>query len=300
MTPPAHRRRVPLADMVIRLAAAGLVVLAHTLVACQRSAPIVPADWSRTPLLFVHGHGLDASCWTSVIQALIADGYPREFLHAVDIVPHTMPNVRAAETVLAPAVERLIERAGYAAREAGVHPPTQVTLVCHSMGAVSGRWYAARLRPERVRTWISIAGANHGTDAVARFRDEAAQELSPAFGTLPSNQVLLDLNGPTSATVDETPYGLGKDRPGAASIPADPMRGILYLTVRIEPDAWIQPERSAVLDGAGGLPCLLPIGIDSTEGPPGNYLLRGVTDHDAMLQHPQLIRLVRALLAARP
>jgi len=165
---------------------------------------------------------------------------------------------------------------------------------------VSSRWYAAKLRPERVRTWIGLAGANHGTQALCPFQDEASREMCPAFASNARTHALqVALNGTERERVDETPYGLGPDRPAVPRIPPDGTRSILYLTVRVEPDDWIQPERSALLDGAGGVPIRVPAGVPVRQTSPGNFLFQEPVGHDPLLLHPDLLRLVAAMLAAR-
>jgi hypothetical protein len=237
-----------------------------------------------------------------LITHLVGIGYPREYLYAVDIVPNTMANVRAATSVIAPAAAALLVRANAAARNGGYRGevPQRLDIVSHSMGALSSRWYAAKLRPELVRTWIALAGAHHGTDVACRLTDEAAREMCPAFATSVQTHALqAALNGAADAWVDETPYGLGIDRPGVPRIPPDSARSILYLTVRIEPDRWIQPGRSALLDGAGGLAIPVPEGVPVKETSPGNFLFQAPVGHDPLLRHKDLIRLVAAMLAAR-
>ncbi len=266
------------------------------------SASSEPPDYARTPVLFVHGHGLSSADWRPLIEHLAVTGYPREYLHAVNIVPNTMANVRAATSVIAPAVDSLLAGAKAAAQRSGYRGevPRRLDIVSHSMGVVSSRWYAAKLRPELVRTWIGLAGANHGTQALCPFRDEASREMCPAFATNARTHPLqVALNGGEGARVDETPYGLGLDRPGVARIPPDGRHSILYLTVRIEPDSWIQPEASAVLDGAGGVPLTVPAGVPAEETGPGNFLFRARVGHDPLLNHPDLMRLVAAMLALR-
>jgi pimeloyl-ACP methyl ester carboxylesterase len=261
-----------------------------------------PRDYGRAPVLFVHGHGLSSADWRPLIEHLAATGYPREYLYGVDIVPNTMANVRAATSLLAPAADSLLTRAKAAAQRAGYRGevPRRLDIVAHSMGVVSGRWYAAKLRPDLVRTWIGLVGANHGTQALCPFRDEASREMCPAFATNPrTHAVQVALNGAEGAWVDETPYGLGLDRPEVPRIPPDGTRSILYLTVRVEPDGWIQPARSALLDGAGGVPIRVPAGVPVVETSPGNYLFQEKVGHDPLLYHPDLMRLVAAMLAAR-
>src|SRR2546428_142680 len=259
-------------------------------------------DYARTPVLFVHGHGLSSADWRPLIEHLTQIGYPREYLYGVDIVPNTMANVPAATSVIAPAADSLLARAKTAAQRAGYRGevPRRLDIVSHSMGAVSSRWYAAKLRPDLVRTWIGLAGANHGSQALCPFQDEASREMCPAFATNARTHPLqVALNGTEGARVDETPYGLGRDRPEVARIPSAGPHSILYLTVRVEPDSWIQPESSAVLDGAGGVPVTVPAGGPPEETNPGNFLFRARGGHDPLPNHPHLMRLMAALLAVR-
>ena len=274
------------------------------LVSLAHGSPVSaePPDYTRTPVLFVHGHGLSSEDWRPLIEHLAGTGYPREYLHAVDIVPNTMANVRAAKSVIAPAADSLLVAANAAARRGGYRGevPRRLDIVSHSMGVVSSRWYAAKLQPEVVRTWIGLAGSNHGTQTLCPFQDEASREMCPAFATNARTHPLqVALNGTEGARVDETPYGLGPDRPGVPRVPPDGTRSILYLTVRVEPDSWIQPERSALLDGAGGVPIRVPAGVPVQETSPGNFLFLERVGHDPLLYHPDLMRFVAAVLAAR-
>lgn len=260
-------------------------------------------DYSHTPVLFVHGSGLNSSTWQPMMQHLQQIGYPPTYLHAVDIKPNNEANDRAAAAFIAPGVESLLAKAQETARNAGAPIPVKVDIVAHSMGAVSSRWYIAKLHPERVRTWISLAGANHGTNALCGHSGAGNQQMCPAFATLGAESALqVALNGTPSAPIDETPYGLGIDSLPVKRIPPDADRNILYLSVRIEPDYWIKPENSAVIDGAGrrdGLPIPIPAGVPVQETSPGNYLFLSRVGHDPLPQHPDLIRLVVSMLSVR-
>jgi hypothetical protein len=122
--------------------------------------------------------------------------------------------------------------------------------------------------------------------------------MCPAYardGT--AGRVQVPLNGTLEERGDETPYGLGPDRPGIRSMPADNSRRVLYFSVRIEPDAWITPSASALLDGAGGVPVGLPHGVRLRETSPGNYLFQEAVDHDSLLAHPGLHELVSRFLS---
>src|SRR3989440_9989782 len=78
-----------------------------------------PPDYARTPVLFVHGHGLSSADWQPLIGYLVGIGYPREYLHAVDIVPNTMANVPAATSAIAPAAPAHLAQANAASQRGG-------------------------------------------------------------------------------------------------------------------------------------------------------------------------------------
>lgn len=264
----------------------------------------LPPDYSKTPVVFVHGSGMSASTWKNMIAAFIQLGYPPEYLHAVELRPNEGSNERAASVFLEPAVETLLQQATDVARKSGFSGklPTKVDLVSHSMGAASTRWYAAKLHPERVRIWISVAGANHGTNSLCGYVDSGAgnREMCPAFAkTTQESAFQVALNGTPDAPRDETPFGVGTDRNGVQRIPPDDMRRILYYSIRIEPDQWIKPESSAIIDGAGGMPVALPADLPVKETSPGNYLFTKNVGHDPLPEDADLIRCVALLLAVR-
>jgi pimeloyl-ACP methyl ester carboxylesterase len=257
-------------------------------------------DYSKPPVLLVHGSGMHSGWWDEMIRHLVRIGYPREYLFAVDLAPDNGSNIPAAEHQIAPAVEMLLGRVRSVSARAGhARPPFKVDLVTHSMGAASGRWYAARIAPERVRVWISLAGANHGTDALAQFDGAGDREMVPSFASsVDDNRLQVLLNGTREAPLDETPFGLGVDSKPVERVPPDEVRSIAYYTVSIDPDRWIQPSESALLDGAGGGRIEIPDGVPAEEISPGNFLFRGDTDHDGLIGHRDAIRLVAAILEA--
>lgn len=251
------------------------------------------------PVLFVHGYGLNATTWSRMMKELERRGYPREYLQAVEIVPDDRSNVDAAKAVLRPAARDLLRRAGRAAERRGVLAPEAIDIVAHSMGAVSARWYAARLDPERVGIWIGIAGANHGTNALCRFRrTPGGSEMCPAFARSAARSVVqVTLNGTAERRIDESPYGLGEDRATPHPVPADALRRIAYFTIRIEPDVWIRPSSSALLDGAGTGMSISLRDLRVEERPSGNFIVKDESDHDALPANPGVIELVWRLLS---
>ena len=259
-------------------------------------------DFSHSPILFVHGHGLSPSDWDKIIEYLNKRGYPKEYLYAVSIKPSRMGNIRAAKTVIQQAATSLLKTAVNAAYKNGYkgNLPQRIDIVSHSMGAVSSRWFVAKVQPELVRTWISLAGANHGSNALCNHTDDGARDLCPAYArTTKESKVQIELNGSQQTPLDETPYGLGIDRKEIQRISPDNIRNILYFTVRIEPDDWIKPEHSAILDGAGGLPVKIQSGLPVIQTTPGNFLFTADVDHDSLPGNYALIRFIADLLAVR-
>lgn len=255
-------------------------------------------DFSRTPVVFVHGHGMSQDDWADMIWHLSKAGYPPQYLSAVDIRPNVMGNVEAAESIIAPAIERLLEIVRQSAREVGYSGalPQRVDIVSHSMGAVSSRWYAAKIGPERVRTWISLGGANHGTNALCDYQDDGAADMCPAFASDHSqNGVQMMLNGSSDNPVDETPWGLGPDSDGRHSVVPDDERHITWFTIRIEADKWIEPADSANLDGAGTSQSLQESRY-FRETSPGNLLLQTNAIHDDLPRDEGVINVVAMLL----
>ncbi len=268
----------------MRRSAAFLGLAALVAAACT-GPPVSPVPAGAVPVLLVHGHGTSSLVFDDMIDHLRGRGYAPGHLLAVDLVPPDGSNVAAAEQMIAPAAERL----------ARLSPDGTIDIVAHSMGALSSRWYATRIRPDRVRTLITVGGANHGTDALCGEPGAGAAESCPAFATAGS-PVQLPLNGATGASGDETPYGRGADRPAAASIRPQPGREIRYVAVLVPGDRWIQPQHSAELDGADRVPT--PPGVAVTQPLAGNLLFAEPTDHDVILQDTRFFAVVDAVLDA--
>jgi pimeloyl-ACP methyl ester carboxylesterase len=261
------------------------------------------SPFARTPVFFVHGYGLTSADWNALRAYLQQQaGYPPQLLRAVDLVPNTGANVEAAVNQLQPAIEEFLSElnAYLALNQPGVPSKTKVDLVSHSMGSLSGRWYAARLAPQRVRRWLSLAGANHGTSLAlfAGQSDGGQEDMYPAFAASELESLIqFQLNGSAAADVDETPYGLGSDAGGVSVVPADSTRSIYYATIAADgDDIWIDPDSSVQLDGAGGLPFTLPGDLPAAVLSPGNFRMTNGIGHDPMVADPQTMRLVGLLL----
>ena len=192
----------------------------------------------------------------SLISYLKRSGYPREYLKVIQHYPNTGSNIDAAEKHIAPAVEKHLQTMNTLIRKRypSVSLKKKVDLISKTMGALSPLWYTARVHPDRVRIWLSLGGAIHGTNVLCDWSDPGAQDLYPAYAKNPK-EILIQylLNGkPYVADVDEAPYGFGRDLPGVKSIPPDDRKSIFYISMKTYPDKWIKHETSPILHGAGG------------------------------------------------
>lgn len=257
-------------------------------------------DYTKTPVFFVHGHGMTAGSWDKMISRLIRDGYPRQYLKAIQLIPNTCANIEAAEKQIAPAIEEFLREINAFLKKEHPDIPlkTKVDLVSHSMGALSARWYAAKVRHDRVRIWLSLAGANHGTNVLCAYSGPGADDLCPAFAKDRKDSLIQYLlNGePHVSDVDETPYGIGKDSPHVNSIPPDKEKNILYISIRTSPDEWIEPEDSSILDGTEGARISIPKHIKAKETSPGNILMTNGVGHDEILADEDTADLVKIIL----
>ena len=191
---------------------------------CLGSFEYINPDYTNTPVFFVHGYGLSAGSWNTLINYLQNQnhGYPNEFLRAIQLVPNYGGNIDVAKKQIAPAIEDFLTEINdfLYANYPQIPKKTKVDFVSHSMGGLSSRWYAARISPRRVNKWISLAGANHGTNDLCGWGTEGADDLCPAYAlNEQESYIQYQLNGvPFVADVDETPYGEGIDSPGTASV----------------------------------------------------------------------------------
>ena len=248
--------------------------------------------WARHPILFVHGSGMTPATWSAMQATFVTLGYRPEYLHAIELIPRDGDNRRAAERMIAPAVDQLISVANERFRDRSCPgaPPAKVDIVAHSMGAFSSRWYAAMVAPAKVRRLLSIAGANHGTETLCDRPGAGDRQLCPAFdGRLGPGRLQAMLNGMPDEPRDETPYGSGVDSPRVERIPPDTDRRIVFYSIRIDPDRWIIPTDSAILDGAGGLASFAPNVAHFRETSPGNLLYLGGGRHDGLPAQPEII-----------
>lgn len=272
--------------------------------ACTDRANSTDEDYRKTPVFLVHGLGLTERYWKNLVEFLKRNGYPNNYIETINLKPTDASNIYHAEKLIAPKIEQFLESINKSKknRDGGnVKEINKVDIISHSMGSVSARWYSTIIRPERVRKWISLAGANHGSNAGCQFPEPGPQETCPAFSSeSKKNPLQIKLNGmPYIADVDETPYGIGIDSNGVMSVKPNKIISIHYVTMRIEPDKWIQPEESTILDGAGGIKLGIPDLLNIEETSEGNYLLNNCNSHDGIVSCREAMELVLIILNSK-
>jgi len=267
-------------------------VQAEILESCER--------FQAKPVLFVHGSGLNSSIWGDALRHFRSIGYPDGYLLAIDLVPNDGDNIAAAESQIRAGIDGLLVTASARLNRTKCpnKEPSKVAIVAHSMGSMSSRWYAAKIAPERVASLVTVAGSNHGTDALCALDGAGNRQMCPSYSTASGpGEIQFVLNGTDRFPADETPYGIGVDINSLVSAPPTADKRITYLTVRIDPDEWIVPANSAILDGAGGMAFSRKIPTNLVETSPGNYLLVESVEHDDLPLHPDLILFLTLVLS---
>ena len=164
------------------------------------------------PILFVHGYAGNGGNWQEMKARFLADGWQPNELYSCNY-SFTASNVVSA-TEIGAQVDAIKELTG----------ASRVDIVAFSIGSVSSRYYMKNLGgSSEVDAWVSLAGPNHGTDAV----EINNCTFLPCREIAPGSAFLADLN-----SGDETP-GLAR-----------------YATWRSPCDATINPDESVILLGA--------------------------------------------------
>jgi triacylglycerol lipase len=182
------------------------------LAGCETPGADAAATISNDPILFVHGYAGNGGNWENMKSRFLADGWQPSELYACNYSFTASNTVSAAE--IARQVDEIIALTG----------ASKVDIVAFSMGSVSSRYYLKNLGGHtKVDAWVSMAGPNHGTDAV----EINNCTFLPCREIAPGSEFLQQLN-----EGDETP-GL-----------------VRYATWRSPCDATINPDESVILFGA--------------------------------------------------
>ena len=116
-------------------------------------SPVWPLCSLPRPVVFMHGINGSSANWNTMIARLIEDGWPEDYLFAIDAEdPSWTCNIDNAE-----AIRNTVEFA----MNSTCSP--RVDLVAHSMGTLSSRYYVKNLGgTEVVNTYVTLGGMHHG------------------------------------------------------------------------------------------------------------------------------------------
>jgi triacylglycerol lipase len=186
------------------------------------AGPARGADYSKDPVLMVHGYFLpDFATWASIENKLVDDGWPPEYLfgQTFDSVVGCNPNHAEA---IAESVAMIREVTGR----------DKIDLLAHSMGGLDCRYYIKYLCGYKyVKDVVMLAGANQGSVVACLDPLSCGAEqmcVGGYDGAWQDNPFLADLNA-----CDMTP--------------GDALR---YTSVWTEWDEIIMPQENSILPGA--------------------------------------------------
>jgi triacylglycerol lipase len=219
--------------------------LLASLAACDNPEP---GPVEKDPVIFVHGFVTPAGlAWDAMIANFEQNGYSPNETYRFGYDTTGTSNVQTARD-LANYVDRVLASTG----------ATRVDIVSHSMGGINTR-YCIKFEgcAGKVDDWVSLAGANHGTDVagLCSILLVTCQEM------VPNSPVLQRLNTPPEITSGARSWttlwtpGDGIIIPatstivqGANNIQLDPV--LNHLTMLGEPSVWNR-VRGIVDDGLG-------------------------------------------------
>jgi triacylglycerol lipase len=172
--------------------------------------PPPPPAPARTPILFVHGWNSSGSVWTTMVGRFKTDGWTD-----ADLATFSYYSAQSNATTAA-----IIQQKVDSMR--AVTGAARVSIITHSMGSLSARYYVRNLGGDgKVDALISLGGPNHGTSTANYCLQTACFEMRV------NSTFLNALN-----SIDET-WGTPR-----------------YATWRSPCDEVINPQSSPILDGA--------------------------------------------------
>jgi len=160
--------------------------------------------FDEDPVVMVHGFDGDDFDFDDITEWFLELGYPEDSLFAVDFSDNLGSVIPEASDELPAFVDQVLQSTG----------ASKVDIIAHSMGSLAARlWIKEYGGHDKVRDFVSIAGANHGstTACALQWWGEGMKELCPSYADEEHsyNGVQWTLNGdPDTEDVDETPYGV--------------------------------------------------------------------------------------------
>jgi triacylglycerol esterase/lipase EstA (alpha/beta hydrolase family) len=157
------------------LAAFGLTLLGACGSITDPSGPLA----KRTPrqpkpiILFVHGWNSSGSVWNTMIGRFKQDGWLASELSTFSYNT-TVSNATTAN-IIAQKVDSIVRK----------NRVSQVSIVTHSMGALSARYYVRNLGGDgKVPALIALGGTNHGTTTAQLCFQTSCREMWPGSAFL--------------------------------------------------------------------------------------------------------------------
>ena len=137
-------------------------------------APNAAIGTVREPIIFVHGYNSSGAIWQTMIGRFKADGYTDAELVAWSY-DWRQSNATTAKQ-LGTRIDQLLAATGAA----------KVDVISHSMGGLSTRYYTKNVRggAAKVDAWVSLAGANHGTNTALFCATQSCVEMRPGSAFL--------------------------------------------------------------------------------------------------------------------
>ncbi len=132
--------------------------------------PSFPAQaaTAHQPILFVHGWNSSGATWNEMLASFRAVGYSDSELFAISYNT-SQSNVTTAQQ-LQTKVDEIQAQTGWAT----------IDVISHSMGSLSSRYYLRNLGGQsEVDAWVSLAGANHGTNTANFCLGAGCKEMRP-------------------------------------------------------------------------------------------------------------------------
>lgn len=123
---------------------------------------------SRTPIVFVHGNGATADCWTPAVDYFQRRGYSTDELWPIEFGNSTPTHPEMAA--------QLEEYVATVRNHTGADA---VDIVAHSLGVTGARWWLHEYDAyDHVANFVAIAGANHGLTS-ATWADWCGLSIGP-------------------------------------------------------------------------------------------------------------------------
>lgn len=146
----------------------------------------------RTPVIFVHGNTVSARFWLPTRDYFLRQGYSQDELWAFGYGWDNVHYFDSNELSVA-SIERAVNSvSNYLSKKRGI-PVRQVDIVAHSMGVTLVRqWLKQTNSYHRVRNFVGIAGANHGTWTA--WGDSRNQQRLVSWELSPGSPWLAQLN----------------------------------------------------------------------------------------------------------